>query len=116
MEVARSIDLTGTLQALDRFRKSQSTSGGLRRSIKQKRVPRGFLLERHQDNERPLRAYPSRHLLRRTATREGAPKDGRKGKRSGPQAGISGASRRDQEPGHPPGASVQDARRRNQGS
>src|ERR1700757_5377509 len=49
----------------------------------------GLLLERHQDNGRPVRARAARRLLRRKADRAGAARDARQSERSAAQARLS---------------------------
>src|SRR6201997_5794552 len=58
----------------------------------------GLLLERHQDNERPVRTHAARHLLRRKTDRAVTARDDRKSERSTAQARFSESSGRNQEP------------------
>src|ERR1700730_11681190 len=54
----------------------------------------GLLLERHQDNGRPVRARAARHLLRRKTDRAGAARDDRQSKRYAARTRLSHSSRR----------------------
>src|SRR4029450_7962540 len=85
-------------------------------SQNKKDASNGTLYQRHQDDERPVRASAAGHLLRRETACESASKNGREGDRPATQAGFFDPSRRDQNPRAARRTSVPDAWGRGEGN